>query len=297
MKKLFLLIVLLNQLAYAQQLRIATYQYADNPRVKNLEPLAAHLQKISGHSAEVKSYPTVQLFIQAIQNGEVDLGFINSFGYLLLETSNKSYPMKPVLAMITPDSIKGNYKTAFVVSATSTVKSWEDVKKYAGALKLALVFSTSTSGNLVPRLGLTNLGINNAERSFKEVKYVGTHANAIAHVLQDSSDIAAMGSAEYDKLSPEQQGKLRLIWLSPEIPLGPALISTKLNKEVQQLLSKELLSLHQTNGAAFTSLKSAWSESRTASQFITITNDYYLPFLERFGSKKDIYPILQQFAN
>lgn len=297
MIKISIIFIFLINCAYAQKLRIATYQYADNPRIKNLEPLAAHLQKKSGIETEVKSYPTVQLFIEAIQRGEVDLAFINTFGYLLLETSNKKYSMRPCGAMVTQDSVKGNYKTAFIVSATSPIKNWTDVKKYAAQVRLALVFSGSTAGNLVPRLALTNLGIDNAEQSFKQVIYSGTHANALSHVLKDSADIAAVGSTEFDKLSQQQQSQLRLIWQSPEIPLGPALISTRLNKNVYKMIIEELLGLHRTNNDAFLSLRMAWSESKNATNFISISRNYYDPFLNYFGPKKYIYPILKQFAN
>ena len=282
--------------ARAQKLRIATYQYADNPRIKNLEPLAAHLQEKSGIETEVKSFPTVKLFIEAIHRGDIDLAFINTFGYLLLETSNKSYPMMPVAAMVVPDSVKSNYSTAFVASVASPIKAWPDVKKYAAKSRLALVFSTSTSGNLVPRLGLTSLGIENAERSFKSVSYARTHANAINYLLNDSADIAAMGSTEYHKLPAQQKDKLRLIWESPEIPLGPALVSTRLDKATYKMIVDELLDLHHSNTIAFNSLKMAWSESQMASRFVLISRNYYDPFLEHFGSKKHIYEVLEEFA-
>ena len=297
MKKWLLITLLFCQQVSAQTIRIATYQYADNPRIKNLQPLADHLSRKFGWKTEVKSYATVQLFIEAIQKGETDLAFINNFGYLLLEASNRPYPMKARLVMVTPDSIKANYRTAFVSAAASGIRDWKDVAEKASTTRLALVFAGSTSGNLVPRLTLTNLGIVEAEKSFREVHYAGTHARAIGQVLTDSADMAAMGSAEYEKLPGKLKEKLNLVALSPEIPLGPALISTTLDFKIQQQIEEALLSLPATDKSSFESLKSAWSEAKAADRFILLADDYYQPFLRHFGSREQIYPILKMFAN
>ena len=101
MKKITLLVVFLSSVIalQAQAIRIATYQYADNNRIKNIQPFADHLKSKYGYETSVKSYPTVHAFIDAIQKNEVDIAFINSFGYLLLEASGKQYPMHPVAAL------------------------------------------------------------------------------------------------------------------------------------------------------------------------------------------------------
>lgn len=261
-----------------------------------MEPLAAGIHARTGLETTVVSYPTVQQFITAIQQGEVELAFINTFGYLLLETGQVAYPMQPSAAMVSRDSNARNYRSAFFVPAVSPIKNWKDVLQHAAHSRLALVFSGSTSGNLVPRLGLTNLGIADADKIFQQVIYTGTHANALQSLLTGTADIAAMGSAEFEKLTPEQQARLRIIWESPDIPLGPALISTRLPAAARTILANELHTLHTTDSAAFNSLKMAWSESQTATLFIPVTNTYYDPFIERFGDKKQVFAILQQFA-
>src|SRR5687767_11099560 len=96
MKKsgLLLFFVFVSVFSFAQTLRIAVYQYADNPRIKNLEPLAVHLQKQLGIQTAVKSYPNVHALIKGMQENEVDLAFISTFGYLLLQAGS-DHPMVP----------------------------------------------------------------------------------------------------------------------------------------------------------------------------------------------------------
>jgi phosphonate transport system substrate-binding protein len=282
--------------ATAQPLRIATYQYSTNSRVQNLEPLAAYLAEQTGRPTEVKTYLNVPLLTEAIQKGEVDLAFINTFGFLLLETGTTSYPMKAVAALWAPDAAKDSYKTLIVAKRASRFDQWQQLSSNARNLKLSLVFPSSTSGNLVPRLAFNSIGIANADSSFHSVTYAGTHRAALQHLLQDSADIACMGSAEWDRLSEKERGALEIIWTSPDIPLGPALVADGLSAGLQAQIRALLLTLPKENPLVFHALKSAWTEGNAAVDFVPVTANYYEPFLQKFGSKESVHRIIDQFG-
>ena len=298
MKKPLLLFtaLLVTAITTAQTLRLAVYQYADNPRIKNLQPLADHLQKTLGVQTTVKSYPTVHAFIQGIQNGETDLAFINTFGYLLLEAGRRQYPMIPVLALTVPNA-QDNYKTAFLSRKGSSFNTIDDLAAHAKDIRLALVAEGSTSGNLVPRMVLTKWGVTNAEKAFQSLFYAGTHAKAVEALLSGRADVAAMGSSEYTRLTKDGKDSLKLIWLSSEIPLGPVLLNKSLDPSLQKGIIATLLRIHQTAPPSLEALKAAWSEAKQATHFVRIKKDHYTPFLKQFGSSKEITPILKQFAN
>ncbi|RYG53652.1 MAG: hypothetical protein EOO01_03780 [Chitinophagaceae bacterium] len=283
----------------AQPVRIATYQYADNNRIANIQPFADELKSKYATEAVVKSYPTVHAFIEAIRNDEVDIALINTFGYFLLEASGKSYPMRPLLALEVGENARDNYKTAFLASPSSHIRSLEDIKASATKTRLALVAKGSTSGNLVPRLALSHLGIPNAETSFKEVNYAGTHATAIDAILNNTADLATMGLTEYQRYLVKDSAnfrKLRLIWTSPEIPLGPVLFNKKLSAEQVLAIQKAFTELDERAPAALSAIKSGWSEAKQATRFIAITDAFYDPFRKILGNKTDLERILRQFA-
>lgn len=282
--------------ATAQPLRIATYQYSTNSRVQNLEPLAAYITQQTGRPTEVKTYLNVPSLTEAIQKSEVDIAFINTFGFLLLETGTTSYPMTAVAALWAPDSAKNSYKTLIVAKRASLTGKWQQLSSHCGNLKLSLVFPASTSGNLVPRLAFNSIGIANADASFSSVTYAGTHRAALLHLLQDSADIAGMGSAEWDRLSEKERAALEIIWTSPDIPLGPALIADRLPPQLQMQIRALLLALPKENPAVFTALKSAWTEGNAAVDFVPVTTVYYEPFLQKFGSKESVHRIIDQFG-
>jgi phosphonate transport system substrate-binding protein len=284
----------------AQTIRLATYQYADNDRVKNIQPLADHLKNQYGYEVTVKSYPTVHAFIQAIQDDEVDIALINTFGYFLLEASGKPYPMRPVAALDVKADAKDNYKTAILIHPSVKANSLSDLKIRSGKLQLTLVAKGSTSGNLVPRLALSGAGMPDVEKYFASVNYAGTHAAAIETILNRKADVAAMGYTEYEKYVSRDTlhtTKMKLLWLSPEIPLGPVLFNNRFGNAVGGELQNAILELQLHNNAALASIKAGWSEAKQATHFIPINALHYDAFKKVLGEQKDLMRILHQFAD
>jgi phosphate/phosphite/phosphonate ABC transporter binding protein len=294
---LLLLFALLTHIAHAQTLTLATYQYADNNRIANILPLAQHLKAKTGYEVEAKSYPTVHLLIKAIENNEVDIALINTFGYLLLETSPANLPMEPVLALQVQEGAQDNYKTAIIAPYNSPVSSLPQIKNHAPHTRLMLVNVGSTSGNLVPRLALSNAGLPDAEASFKGVVYGTTHRATIDSVAEGKVGLAAVGSSAYFSFigKAENARKIKLVWLSSEIPLGPVLVNKRIPASVKNTLISELLQLEKTNPEALLSVKNGWSEAKQAEKFIQIDSSYYSSFKKELGEAVYLQKILKQF--
>ncbi|WP_290794316.1 phosphate/phosphite/phosphonate ABC transporter substrate-binding protein [Flavihumibacter sp. UBA7668] len=300
MKKTLLLILLagLGFSASSQAIRLATYQYDTLTRISNLQPLANYLEKKLGKQVEVKSYPDVPSFIAAIQQNKVDLGFINTFGYLLLTNSATAHPMQAVAAWVVPKETTDIYKSSFIVRKHSAIQ-WDQLSSRSSSIRLCLVAAGSTSGNLVPRLLLTSLNLDDPEKSFKSVSYAGTHQAAVEQVLQGKADLAAMGQDAFlsvIKSDPNKKAELSEIRISPEIPLGPALLNQQLSREINDLIVAALLELHTKSPEAMEKIRQGWTEARKATHFEQIASNHYEPFLQQFGKPNAVASILLRFA-
>lgn len=300
MKKiLFLLFLLAALTARAQSLVLATYQYASNNRVANIQPLATHLGKELGVTVEVKSYPTVHAFIDGIRKNEVDIALINTFGYLLLESA--PYDMKPAVVLKVKEGAQDNYTTSIVAPVRFPVDTLSQIRSVAGETQLMLVAVGSTSGNLVPRLGLSAAGIKDPEKDFASLGYGGNHRSAIDSVLVPGNDnrIAAMGSTEYLAVlkDPQKAAKIKLLWRSPEIPLGPVLLHNRLSAATRANIHRLLLVLHNNEPATLEAIKNGWSEAKQAEYYIPLEPGYYHSFTRQLGDKQTMQRILKQFAN
>ncbi len=296
---ILVLLVLVQLTVQAQTLTIATYQYADNKRIANLQPFANYLKDSLGYSVQVKSYPTVHTLLTAIRQGEVDVAFLNTFGYLLLEAGKKDYPMRPVAALQVPASAKDNYKSVLLARKSIGIQQLKQVRKQAGGMRLALVNIGSTSGNLMPRLALKRSGIDSIEAFFSSLKYTMNHANAIQALVKQEADIAGMGFTEWEKIQandPTAAQGLQVLWVSEEIPLGPVMFHNRITSAIGGELLQALLMLHQRQPAALESIKAGWSEAKQATHFSTIQANYYNPFVRSIGMPKDVAGILSRFA-
>jgi len=276
-------------------LRLATYTYSTNNRIDNLKPFSKNLEVALNRPVQIKSYPDVASFIEGIKSDEVDVGLINTLGYLLLSLDNKN--MQPIATLKVKKDAVDNYKTVLLTNKDS-INDLNAVKNKMNDLSMMFVAEGSTSGNLVPRLLLSSIGIKSPESQFKEVKYGGNHTSTFTKLIEGKSDICAIGSNEYFKQIKKDSTLLkstRLLWISEEIPLGPVLVNNQLSKSDKKKIFDLFLNLHENNPNALQSIKEGWSEAKQADRFYPITDSYYNNFRTVNGNTTDLSDILDLF--
>ncbi|NER15051.1 PhnD/SsuA/transferrin family substrate-binding protein [Leptobacterium flavescens] len=277
-------------------LTLATYTYATNNRIDNLKPLSVELENLLNQPVDVKSYPDVTSFIEGIKSDEVDIALINTLGYLLLSLDNKN--MEPIVTLKVKQDAVDNYKTVLLTNSDN-ITDLNGLKEHADSLSMMFVTEGSTSGNLVPRLLLSSIGIKSPTKQFKEVSYGGNHTSTFNKLTAGEADICAIGSNEYFKQIQADStllNKTRLLWISKEIPLGPVLINNKLTEADREKISDLFLSLHEKNPEALQSIKDGWSEAKQAEKFYPITDSYYDNFRRLNGNNTDLSDILNMFV-
>ncbi|MEL6536941.1 MAG: phosphate/phosphite/phosphonate ABC transporter substrate-binding protein [Bacteroidota bacterium] len=278
-----------------QVIRLATYTYATNDRVDNLQPLAQALESRLQRRVEITSYPDVESFITGIKSNQVDIALINTLGYLILASDNEH--MLPVANMHIKEDAVDNYKTV-LLTCNDSLHDYSQVSEEADKLTMMFVKEGSTSGNLIPRLFLSSINISSPETQFKEVKYGGNHTSTLEKLMNHEADLCAIGSNEYYKqiqADATLANRARLLWVSDEIPLGPVLLNKELTSEEREEITHLLLNLHQENSAAFEAVKAGWSEAKQADQFQVISDAYYNSFREVDGNSTQLEDILNMF--
>ncbi|WP_181899410.1 phosphate/phosphite/phosphonate ABC transporter substrate-binding protein [Flagellimonas nanhaiensis] len=302
MQKLILygFVLIFGVLAFAQEkdtLVVATYRYALNDRIENLKPLSGYLSKLFQVNVTTKSYQTSRELIKAIHREEVDIAFINTFGYLLLASDDKT--MEPLATLKVHRKAKDNYKTVLLANKSVEISDLQSLRGRAEELSIMFVSETSTSGNLVPRLILSSIGLNSPESQFKQLFYGQNHANTLEQLSRGKVDVCAVGSTEYFKQiesNPGLRDKINAIFLSDEIPLGPVLVRKSLSKSFKRKFTRLLLRLHTKNKKVLEAIKSGWSEAKKTKNFIKIDDSYYDSFRQLNGNEIDLKLILTKFS-
>jgi phosphonate transport system substrate-binding protein len=286
-------IVAQSSLSSIRKLVIATYQYGNNPRIENIQPFATHFSEVTEIPTEVKSYPTVALLLQAMNKGEVDIAFINTFGYLMLREQTTTYQISAALHL--PTEVASVYKTVIVANKHTRIRTLDNGVKNASDNLLVLVSPGSTSGNLVPRLKLASMMEGDPEPVFVEVQYRERHDLALQMALGNEYALAAFGIEEYYKLGADTI-KLDKLWESPPIPLGPVVCKKALPDQLKDLLQQTLLHLHEQNEVALEAAKAGWTEAKPADFFIKIDDSYYDGLINMAGDKERAMKIIRRFA-
>ena len=274
-------------------IRLATYTYASNDRIANMELLAIELENQLQRTVEIASYPDVESFIKGIMSNEVDIALINTLGYLILSADNEQ--MLPLVNLHIREDAVDNYKTV-LLTGNDRIKDYSVMLESAEEFSMMFVKKGSTSGNLVPRLFLSSIGIHMPQTKFKEVGYGGDHTSTFEMLLSGETDVCAIGSNEYFKQIQQDSTlaeRVKLLWLSNEIPLGPVLVNKGLSSGERESILDLLLNLHIEQKAAFQSIKSGWSEAKQADRFQLISDEYYDSFREVNGSQTRLQAVLQ----
>lgn len=274
-------------------IRFATYTYATNNRIDNLRPLTDYLSKTTGRTVIAVSYPTVQRLIAAIVNDSVDFAMMNTSGYLVLQRKNPGIILPLVNLEISKNAIT-NYGGCLVASTASGITTIGQLNKENRKLSLALVSSSSTSGNLVPRLLLNKEGLRNAEEKFN-VYYAGTHRQALQEVLTGKANLAGCGCAEIDsaRARNEFDGKAIVVAEYNNTPLGPVVYNKKLNKDIVTDIRDELIRVHQYRKAVFENFCAGWTEFKMASRFKLVRDADYDTFRKMFTDNKDLWRMIE----
>lgn len=274
-------------------IRFATYTYATNNRLDNLRPLTDHLSEITGHTVVAVSYPTVQSLIAAIVNDSVDMAMMNTSGYLVLQRKSPGIILPLVNLEMNKNAVT-NYGGCLVASATSGITSLSQLNNENRKFSLALVSSSSTSGNLVPRLLLNKEGIRSAEKKFK-VYYTGTHRQALQEVLTGKANLAGCGCAEIDsaRANNEFDGRAIVVAEYNNTPLGPIVYNKKLSKKIVTGISDELVRIHQYRKTIFANFCAGWTEFKMASRFKPVSDADYDAFRKMFTDNKDLWRMIE----
>lgn len=277
----------------ADTIRLATYTYFVNNRIANLQPLADYLTGRTGYSVIAVSYPTVQRLIEAIQHDSVDFAMMNTSGYLVLQRKSPGV-ISPLVTLEMGMGQVTNYGGCIIASRQSGITSISQLKRDQRKLTMALVSSSSTSGNLVPRLLLNAEDIRNAEEKFN-LYYAGTHRKTVEEVLNGKADLAGCGCAEIDSARVKGQfdDKAVMIAAFNDTPLGPIVYNNRLSKKLVDLIHKDLLQLHLTRKIVFENFCAGWTEFKGASCFKSVSDSYYDAFRKMIGDNDSIWNLIE----
>jgi len=196
------------------------------------EFVLAGLEKELGIPVEIQEATSYAAVIEALRAGQVDIGAMGPFSYVVAADSDAG--IIPAGALADSADEAASYQSYGIVPADSDITSLADFK----GKKVCFVDPTSTSGYLFPSAGLLEEGID-PEKDVEAV-FAGGHDASALSVADGTCDAGFAFDTMVDVQLVEggqlEEGALKTIWKSEDIPNSPVVVSTQLPQDLQDKL-------------------------------------------------------------
>lgn len=205
--------------------------------VARFAPLADHLERQLGIPVETFSASEYIGVITAMQNKQVDVAYFGPKSYI---EANRIAGAVAVARELNDQGQEGYYGI-IIARADSGMVTIEDARGES----FGFVTPNSTSGFLVPSIGIIEKTGMKPEEYFGEIRYTGSHGSAIRAVLAGDLPVAATNTL--DLIAMERAGldssPLIELWRSELIPSSPISVRGDLPQSFQDAVRDAVVSL------------------------------------------------------
>jgi phosphonate transport system substrate-binding protein len=276
--------------------RPAVLHYAFSPQAEQMESGALRIELMRKYLEQQLHMPVEVVrvegyapAIEAMRAEKIDLGNFGSLSYIIAAQKANA---QAIVARGNDDGTIGGYRSVIAVPKNSPYHSIEDLKAHAKDIVFAFADPASTSGNLFPRVGLLNAGID-PEKDFKKVVFAGGHPASVMAVKAGKVDAGAfMESAprRFIRTNKMAADDIRVIWTSDLIPNGCYAVRKALPDQLKKDIQTALIEMRIRDPelwAHLNSLQSTLLSSNSGSVNVAVSDATYDPLRKYASQVKD----------
>ncbi|WP_158792867.1 phosphate/phosphite/phosphonate ABC transporter substrate-binding protein [Granulicella sp. L60] len=271
-------------------------RYAYSPEAEQLEAgglrkdlMRNYLEKQLHMPVEVVEVEGYASTIEAMRANKIDLATFGALAYIL--ASQKGIA-EAIAAKGFPNGRIGGYRSAIAVPKDSAIHSMQNMKEHAKNIVFAFSDPASTSGDLYPRAGLINLGIN-PEQDFKKVLFAGTHLETVMAIKAGNVDAGAFQSSAATRL--QARGKLasddlHVLWISDLIPNACYAVRKQLPEQLKKDIQTAIVAIPQKDPELWANmmrLRGNTNPAEGGTQLIVVNDSSYNEMREYAMKVKD----------
>lgn len=234
------------------------------------EPMVERLSELTGKKVEFYLPTSYASVIEAMLSGWVDIGMHGPYSYVIAKEKDPSLEVFATYAKHEGHFQKegAGYQGILVTRSDSGLDS---IEKLEGTV-LGLTDPASTSGNLLPRVGFTEVIGKDLEDYFSKVVYTGGHDLSAIAVKEGKVDAAFVATHRIDNVIDRGLATMeeyQVLWESPVIPQDPFVYRSSLCPELKENIEKAFLGLHETERGR------TYLENVNASRFVKMQDSDY----------------------
>lgn len=207
--------------------------------VERFAPLVDHLSERLGHPIEARSATEYVGVITAMQNKQLEFAYFGPKAYIEART------MAGAEAIVRELDAKGNpgYRSILIVHKDAPYQTLEDLR----GTKFGFVVQNSTSGYLVPAVGIMEETGVKPDALFGQIVWTGTHGNAMQAVARRELDAAATNDLDLQAMHDGgsiNKEDFRVVWTSDLIPGSPIAARSDVPESLKAAIREAVLSMN-----------------------------------------------------
>lgn len=215
--------------------------------IVKFQPILDHVADVAGVEIKYIVATDYSAVIQAMMFGHADMARVGPFEYV---QARELFGAIPIACDVKSNTGTPFYYSFILARADLGLEDFapEDLK----GLNIAYVDPTSTSGYLVPKTMLVEIGLQDTD--FNEIYFAGSHASAIIAFAQGMVDIACTNEFRYLKAIASgviTEDDVTIIMRSDPIPSNPVIIRPGLGEELVARLMVAWLTVPPEAAAPF----------------------------------------------
>lgn len=204
------------------------------------EAIERLLEQQTGYEIDTNVATSYAAVIEAMGAGNADIGWLNTFGYIL---AHEKYGVNVILATVRFGL--PYYTGQIIVGADTGIEKLADLK----GKTMCWVDPLSTSGYIIPRVMLQAAGVD-PDKDFAKTVEAGSHNNVVIAVYNGDCDAGATyvdARSSVEKDFPDVKEKVKVIAESPQIPNDTVSVRKDLPADVVENIRNGLLAIAQTD--------------------------------------------------
>lgn len=252
------------------EIKFGIEPYEDPAKLKPAyDVLAAALSKKLDCPVSVQVVEDYAAEVLAMRNGKLDLGQFGPLGYVFADAKASA---EPLVSFGTAEKELSTYTAGIWVPKDSPIQATGDLK----GKSLALGSVGSTSGDVLPRFGLREAGIADADI---KMDYTGGHPEALLALTNGKVDAAQINSQTLataiaaGTFTPDE---FRQIWTSNPIPNDPITVRGDADPAFKAAVKDAFLSLEPADVAKV----GEFLDVTPPGPLLEVTKDNYTPLFE-----------------
>lgn len=212
--------------------------------VERFGPMTMFLVEHLDHPVQAYSASEYIGVITAMQNRQVEVAYFGPKSYI---EAARVAGAEAVVQELNEDGEPG-YTGLIIVHRDSPYRTLVDT----AGLTFAFVTPNSTSGYLVPAIGVLRETGKTPEDFFGTIVYTGSHGSSMARVAAGDVPVAATNTLDMDAMARAglvDPGVFRVIWRSEVIPGSPIAVRGDLPESLKTALRDALLAFNRETEA------------------------------------------------